>query len=568
MAQEAKISINIASEFTGKKGFKQAETATEKLTKSAKNLAGALGLAFGTRAIVNFARASVRASLQSQAQQDRLAQLLTVTNNASAEQIAVLTRQADAMERLGVVSAGSVTQVQSQLATFDLSILTINKLTPAILDYVTAEKGAAATADDFKSATNGLAQALNGNFTSLTKTGFVLDDVTKELISTGTESERAAAIVKVLDSTYKGFNKSLRDTPAGQFQVLANSADAARVIIGDGLTAAIKKAFGGGDIEDASDNLKDMAQVVADIIEGLGTMTGWVVKLVQATDKLTLGRVFQNMREDNKPNAPFDPMAMKAPDLTPAFMSLVKAQAKADALALKRKKDATKELNKQTKAMKEQERIAKANAVLNKSSTVFDMDLIQNTAALRGKLTEDETIKLKLQQAILLENSDVAAKLSQQILSAQIDAMILGNTDPFGNWTDGAANALAAMIKLREEIGKLSKPVLTPGEQLLAADYAAVILDATDPEILAMEKEIAAGMAGLSNLPRGGAGAASLNYQDAFARPNAAAGFTPTEVRIFMDPLAAAAGVTTAVIDNAANGNSNGYSPILSFAGG
>jgi hypothetical protein len=567
MAQEAKISINIASEFTGKKGFKEAETATEKLTKSAKNLAGALGIAFGTRAIVNFARASVRASLQSQAQQDRLAQLLTVTNNASAEQIAVLTRQADAMERLGVVSAGSVTQVQSQLATFDLSILTINKLTPAILDYVTAEKGAAATADDFKTATNGLAQALNGNFASLTKTGFVLDDVTKELISTGTESERAAAIVKVLDSTYKGFNKSLRDTPAGQFQVLANSADAARVIIGDGLTAAIKKAFGGGDIENASDNLKDMAQVVADIIEGLGTMTGWVVKLVQATDKLTLGRVFQNMREDNKPNAPFDPMAMKAPDLTPAFMSLVKAQAKADALALKRKKDATKELNKQTKAMKEQERIAKANAVLNKSSTVFDIDLIQNTAALKGKITEEETLKLKLQQAILLDNSKVASELSQKLLSIQIDAMIMANLDPFGNFTDGAANALAAMIKLREEIGKLSKPMLTAGEQLLAQDYAAAILDESDPEILAIEKEIREGMAALSNLPRGGAGASSLNYQDAFARPNAGAGFTPAEIRIFMDPLAAAAGVTTAVIDNAANGNSNGYSPERSFSG-
>jgi hypothetical protein len=42
--------------------------------------------------------------------------------------------------------------------------------------------------------TNGLAQALNGNFASLTKTGFVLDDVTKDLIKNGTEAERTAAI--------------------------------------------------------------------------------------------------------------------------------------------------------------------------------------------------------------------------------------------------------------------------------------------------------------------------------------------------------------------------------------
>jgi hypothetical protein len=210
------LMIGIGAEYKGRGAFKQAETATEKLTKSVRNLAGAFGVAFGTRAVVNFAKVSLKAFQESEAQQQRLARLLEVTNDASKEQIAVLTRQADALERLGVVSAGSISQVQSQLATFDLQILTINKLTPAILDYVTAEKGAAATADDFKAATNGLAQALNGNFASLTKTGFVLDDVTKELISTGTEAQRAAAIVKVLDSTYKGFNKSLRDTPAGQ----------------------------------------------------------------------------------------------------------------------------------------------------------------------------------------------------------------------------------------------------------------------------------------------------------------------------------------------------------------
>jgi hypothetical protein len=120
-----------------------------------------------------------------------------------------LTRQADALEQLGVVSAGSITQVQSQLATFDLQILTINKLTPAILDYVTAEKGAAATADDFKAATNGLAQALNGNFASLTKTGFVLDDVTKELISTGTESKEQPQSSRFLTQHTKDLTEAL-----------------------------------------------------------------------------------------------------------------------------------------------------------------------------------------------------------------------------------------------------------------------------------------------------------------------------------------------------------------------
>jgi hypothetical protein len=82
--------------------------------------------------------------------------------------VAVLVEQAKALEQLGVVSKGNVSVVQSQLATFDLQASTIQTLTPAILDYITAEKGATASSSDFKSMTNGLAQALNGNFASLT----------------------------------------------------------------------------------------------------------------------------------------------------------------------------------------------------------------------------------------------------------------------------------------------------------------------------------------------------------------------------------------------------------------
>jgi hypothetical protein len=84
-----------------------------------------------------------------------------------------------------------------------------------------------------------------------------------------------------------------------------------------------------------------------------------------------------------------------------------------------------------------------------------------------------------------------------------------------------------------------------------------------------MEKEIRDGMAALSNLPKGGMGAPSLeNYQDAFARPNADRGFTPTELRIFIDPSAAQYGIGVASVNNSANGNSNNYSTIQSFAGG
>jgi hypothetical protein len=254
------------------KGFKQAESATDKLGRSVKNLAKTLGLAFSAAAIVNFGKAAVRASLEAQAQQQRLSALLKVTTGATQDQVNVLNDQAAALEKIGVVTGGSITQVQSQLATFDLQLATIQALTPAILDYVVAEKGATASAADFKSMTNGLAQALNGNFTSLTRTGFVLDETTKNLIKNGTEAERAAALVAVLNSTYKDFNKNLRDTPMGQFQVLANSAEQAKTIIGTDLLAAMQMISGPEGIGGAATAMEDFATQIGNVIYAIGIL--------------------------------------------------------------------------------------------------------------------------------------------------------------------------------------------------------------------------------------------------------------------------------------------------------
>ena len=162
----------------------------------------------------------VRGAIDAESSQARLKKLLTNTAGATKSEIDLLIKQASALEKVGVASKNNIITTMSQLATFDLTGSTISKLTPAILDYVLAEKGAAATSDDFKSMTNGLAQALNGQFGSLSRIGFVLDEETKKKIKSGTESERAAALVQVLNSTYKDFNKSLLDTPAGQLEAL------------------------------------------------------------------------------------------------------------------------------------------------------------------------------------------------------------------------------------------------------------------------------------------------------------------------------------------------------------
>jgi hypothetical protein len=427
----ANVVIDIAAEFTGNKAFKQAETSTEKLTKNVKKLAGAVGLAFGTAQVLAFGRAAVKASLEAQAQQERLANLVKVTVGATDAQVQALNEQADALQAIGVVNKENITQTQSQLATFNLQIDTIKALTPAILDYVTAEKGAAASASEFKSMTNGLAQALNGNFASLTKVGFVLDDVTKKTIKEGTETERAAALVKVLDSTYKDFNKNLANTPTGQMQKLANAANDAKQIIGTGLLDALTGLGEDDSIQNLANNMAKFATETANVIRGIGILAEKLKSIpgasgfmqgLQDVYNISYIKLLSNLGKVTAAQKSSDNAHLKS--LNYQFFVLRKTETLTKKL--------TAEELKKLKAKQLQNAIDKANLLLNKGTDVFDMDKIQNAAALTnqaeqlGKATTgsqllqiaNDTARLNVKKSILALEDAIASKDEAAIASA------------------------------------------------------------------------------------------------------------------------------------------------------
>jgi hypothetical protein len=439
----ADVKIDIAAEFTGKKAFRQAETATDKLVNTTKKLAGALGLAFGTQAIVNFGKLAVKASLDQQAEQNRLNQLLKVGVGATTQEIALLNEQAAALEKIGVVTGGNITQTQSQLATFNLQVSTIQALTPAILDYVTAEKGATASTADFKSMTNGLAQALNGNFASLTRVGFVLDENTKKQIANGTEAERANALVKVLNSTYKDFNKNLRDTDAGKMQVLSNAAQDATTIIGTGLLDALKGLGEDNSVDELATNMQNAALYTADVIRGIGVLTE-KLKSLPVLSGLNVGMIpilgtyLEVLRGLGKVTT--NASGVDAQGLT----DLARLQSIYAARTLKTKTKLTAEEKKALAAAKLKLALEKANLALLKGEEVFDMDKIQIAAALTnqaeqlGRATSsaqmlqiaNDTARLNVKRSILALEDAIASKDEAAITAAtaklNADLKVLG----------------------------------------------------------------------------------------------------------------------------------------------
>jgi hypothetical protein len=456
--------IRIGSTFDAK-GFKQASKSTSALEKNVKKLGSSLAAAFSVRAIVNFGKASVRASLQAQAEQDRLNQLLTVGVGATASQVAALNDQAQALEKLGVVTAGNITQTQSQLATFNLQTSTIEALTPAILDYVTAEKGATASTSDFKQMTNGLAQALNGNFSSLTRVGFVIDENTKKQIKSGNESERAQAIIEVLNSTYKDFNKNLRATPAGQMQVLANAAEDAQTIIGTGLIDALSLLAGEGNtVEPLAESMSEFSIYVADAIvgtallieklkeiPGLGSQNALSSKsfLINPTTtalailKKGFDYVSQLGKEFREPGMGGYPSSALGPGYVDPNELAFKRRIAAEKAAAKLQKQILANDNKRLKSEKARAALAKAQLALGRASKTLDLERIGIEAALKGEISETDRLSLLLQKSLLDENATLATQLADQLDAAtrrqnEIRALLLTTPEapnPYRNWT-------------------------------------------------------------------------------------------------------------------------------------
>jgi hypothetical protein len=365
---------------------------------------------------------------------------------ATDAQIQSLNDQAQALQEIGVVNKENITQTQSQLATFNLQIDTIKALTPAILDYVTAEKGAAASADEFKSMTNGLAQALNGNFASLTKVGFVLDETTKKTIKNGTEAERAAALVAVLDSTYKDFNKNLALTDAGQMQILANAADDAAENIGVGLIDALKTLGKDNSVENLANDMERASLGTADFIRGLAEITSFSVN---GETKSLIGLLTTPFKRSLSagPLGAIARMGVKTGEVKASDNAHLKSL-QDQFVVIKKTGDLTKKLTadelKKLKAAKLKLAIDKANLALGNSESIFDLDKIQVAAALTnqaeqlGKATSsaqalqiaNDTARLNVKKSMLALEDAIASKDEASIIAAtnklNADLKILG----------------------------------------------------------------------------------------------------------------------------------------------
>lgn len=428
MAVDPSVVINLAAEYTGKKAFKQADTAVGKLNSSVKKLAGTFGIAFGAQALVQFSKKAVKAFAEDEAAARRLSGAVEnlgigFANPAIADYIANLERSAAVADDIlrpafqGLLTTtGSLTQSQKLLN----DAITISRASGIDLATVTEDLG-----KGYIGITRGLIKYNTG--------------LTRAELQTKSFNE----ILGVILARSAGAAEDYLGTTSYKMDVLTVATGNATEILGGGFVDALARASGGTEASDAAIFLETMAGLFNKVTLAAGTSVGAIPTLAQNLKKLGKD-IFLGFVGKQVGTNVVSPAKKEEAKLTLTEKKQQELLAKMEKEALRREKERLALLNKQNTAKKLQGVIDKANLALGKGTDVFDLDKIQiaaaltNQAQLLGKTTEasqilqiaNDTARLNVKRSILALEDAIASKDEAAIIAATAklneDLKILG----------------------------------------------------------------------------------------------------------------------------------------------
>ena len=416
MAVDPSVVINLAAEYTGKKAFKQADTAVGKLNSSVKKLAGTFGIAFGAQALVQFSKKAVKAFAEDEAAARRLSGAVEnlgigFANPAIADYIANLERSAAVADDIlrpafqGLLTTtGSLTQSQKLLN----DAITISRASGIDLATVTEDLG-----KGYIGITKGLTKYNTG--------------LTRAELQTKSFNE----ILGVLLARSAGAAEDYLGTTSYKMDVLTVATGNATEILGGGFVDALARASGGTEASDAAIFLETMAGLFNKVTLAAGTSVGAIPTLAQNLKKLGKD-IFLGFVGKQVGTNVVSPAKKEEAKLTLTEKKQQELLAKMEKDALRREKERLALLNKQNTAKKLQGVIDKANLALGKATDVFDLDKIQIAAALTnqaeqlGKATNgaqvlqiaNDVARLNVKRSILALEDAIASKDEAAIIAA------------------------------------------------------------------------------------------------------------------------------------------------------
>jgi hypothetical protein len=397
------VAINIAAEYTGKPAFDKANKSVTTLERNVKKLASGLGLALGTTAMAAYGKAAFKAFAADEAAARRLA---TAVDNLglSFSQAKVTTFIADLEKSASIADDILRPAFQALLTTTGSLTKSQELLNNAIQISRASGVDLATVSQDLANGYVGITRGLKKYNTGLTQA---------EL-----KSKSFADILGIMLVKSAGSANAYLETTQYKLDALTLAGNNAKETIGAGLVDAFARIAGGSETSDAVKAIDNIAKAINGVTAATGFLVGGLVKLYKGLDFLTtfggltgangsLVGILEGKPSTNRSKSPAGTAARTA------------QQRAAETAAAARAKELAGLTKKQVASQKALTAEQKRQNALKKAGTVFDLDQIQLVAALKGKLSEDDKIRLQAQLALLNGNADLATRLTNQILAAQ-----------------------------------------------------------------------------------------------------------------------------------------------------
>jgi hypothetical protein len=502
------IVIDIAAQFTGKRAFAQAENAADKLGRTVKHALIGVGVtAFAKSAITAFAEQEKQLNLFKNS-------LRTIGFEfATSDSLAFLN---SLKLQFGVVDSQLIPAYE-QLLTTTRSLAAAQNLTNISLD-IAARQGISVT-----QAADALSKAYIGNTKSVGALGL---GISKATLASGD----FAALLQEITAITKGAAAAGADTFAGKLAKLKVAADTAKESIGAGLVEAIMQITRSSNIdelqqqiinfgESAATSLSNIGKLISEnigLIKSLGVILAAsfaitkVAAFISALEKViktvkilknsaiaaavaeafmlnplagatialgivaAVGATIEGIRM-------IEDRANKAAEAINSIGTGINKLGKggdqggsakfAEGAAARAAKDAKAAAKAQLLATKAQTKATQDQAKLKKAQTIFDIEQIQILAALQGKITDEEKLRLSLQMALLQGNAGEAARLSKELAISQLNTTNLALAisklpkalNPFEGWSKEIDDLIKKILEMLGLLAKIQPIPLTVG---------------------------------------------------------------------------------------------------------
>lgn len=433
----------------------------DKAAKKADKTFGALGkkfaALFSVTAVTKFTKASIKAFAEAEKEAQQLRSTLEAVNLGFAAPL--LNDYIDRLELLTGKTGGDLTRAFTTLSQATGDVTTAQNLLNLALDT------SAATGKDLNTVAAALQRGYKGEVTALAR--LRIGYTTAQL-----KGKKFADVVEELQDKFEGAAADAADTFAGKLARLGGAIDQAREKFGEGFVKSIEE----GNIE-----IEKLQEGIISLGESLGDLTG---------DFITFGNDVVNVFSDIQDSAPVQGLLDVFEALTNAVGFIVTGEMGGgfDAGDARRAGEERRKseiagrvaLRQRNVLMREEKKIAalrkktaddenkkeREKQALKRAGTVFDIENIQIVAALQGKISEDERLRLNALLAINNKNAEAAEKLSMAVLATNAAAFesigviirVGDNVDDVIRKLINAQTGLALVKKGLVEIPKAKNP--------------------------------------------------------------------------------------------------------------